>query len=285
MTRPGLPMTAPSSLSSTPPLEHADPRPPAPARSVASLGTLRPFLRPYRGRIALAALFLVLAALTTLILPVSLRALIDQGIVSSSREDQVMALRGHFLALAGVGVALGIFSALRYYSVTWLGERLAADLKKRVYAHVIRQSPAFFETTQTGEVLSRLTADTTLIQSVVGASLSMGLRNGIMGIGALLMLVITNPVVMAQVLGVLVLVVLPAVVYGRRVRRLSRASQDRVADSSAIAAEVLNAIPVVQSYTAESRESARFDTATENAFHSGERRARARAAQIGRAHV
>ena len=152
-----------------------------------------------------------------------------------------------------------------------------ADLRNAVYAHVLEQSPEFFETTQTGEVLSRLTTDTTLVQTVVGSSLSMGLRNAVMGVGALAMLVWTNPYVMTQVLGIIVLVVLPTVWFGRRVRRLSRASQDRVADSSAIAAEVLNAIPVVQSYTAESREAARFDASTANAFDTAVRRTRARA--------
>jgi ATP-binding cassette subfamily B protein len=146
-----------------------------------------------------------------------------------------------------------------------------------VYAHVLEQSPEFFETTQTGEVLSRLTTDTTLVQTVVGSSLSMGLRNAVMGIGALAMLVWTNPYVMTQVLGILVVVVLPSAWFGRRVRRLSRASQDRVADSSAIAAEVLNAIPVVQSYTAESREAARFDASTADAFATAVRRSGARA--------
>ncbi|RZL11091.1 MAG: ATP-binding cassette domain-containing protein [Rubrivivax sp.] len=257
----------------------ADTQPPTKA-SAASLRSLAPFLRPYRLRIGMAAVFLVMAALTTLALPVALRALIDQGMVSPDAGDRVMALRGHFLALGGVGVAMGVFSALRYYSVTWLGERIAADLKSAVYEHVLTQSPEFFETTQSGEVLSRLTADTTLIQTVVGTSLSLGLRNTIMGLGALVMLVVTNPIVMAQVLGVLVLVVLPAVVYGRRVRHLSRASQDRVADSSAIAAEVLNAIPVVQSYAAEAREARRFAVATENAFQTGERRTRARAVLV-----
>ena len=138
--------------------------------------------------------------------------------------------------------------------VSWLGERVTADLRNAVYAHVVRQSPEFFETTQTGEVLSRLTTDTTLVQTVVGSSLSMGLRNAVMGIGAMAMLIVTNPVVMTQVLGILVLVVLPSLYFGRRVRSLSRASQDRVADSSAIAAEVLNAVPVVQSYLQEARE-------------------------------
>jgi ATP-binding cassette subfamily B protein len=175
-----------------------------------------------------------------------------------------------------VGAALGLFSALRFYMVTWLGERITADLRDAVYAHVVRQSPEFFETTQTGEVLSRLTTDTTLVQTVVGSSLSMGLRNAVMGAGALLMLVITNPVVMTQVLGILVLVVLPSLFFGRRVRKLSRASQDRVADSSAIAAEVLSEIPVVQSYVQEAREAQRFHESTESAFETARKRTRVR---------
>jgi ATP-binding cassette subfamily B protein len=164
--------------------------------------------------------------------------------------------------------------------VSWLGERVTADLRNAVYSHVLEQSPEFFETTQTGEVLSRLTTDTTLVQTVVGSQLSLGLRNTVMGLGALGMLVWTNPYVMTQVLLIIVLVVLPTMWFGRWVRRLSRASQDRVADSSAIAAEVLNAIPVVQSYTAEPRETARFDAATESAFSTGVRRTRARAVLV-----
>ncbi|MEO7116148.1 MAG: ABC transporter transmembrane domain-containing protein [Caldimonas sp.] len=235
-------------------------------RNVRSLRGLLPFVRPYRLRIAAAALFLVLAAVSTLIFPVALKSLIDQGFISSNPGTRVMALREHFFALFGVGVALGIFSAARFYMVSWRGERVTADLRNAVYAHVVRQSPEFFESTQTGEVLSRLTTDTTLVQTVVGSSLSMGLRNTVMGIGAMAMLVITNPVVMTQVLAILVLVVLPSLYFGRRVRRLSRASQDRIADSSAIAAEVLNAVPVVQSYLQESREAERFSVSTESAF-------------------
>ncbi|MED5618552.1 ABC transporter transmembrane domain-containing protein [Ideonella sp. BN130291] len=249
----------------------------APAKaSPRALSGLLPFLRPYRGRIALALLFLVMAALSTLAFPVALRSLIDQGLVATDPGQRVMALREHFMALFGVGAALGVFSALRFYSVTWLGERITADLRSAVYAHVVEQSPEFFETTQTGEVLSRLTTDTTLVQTVVGSSLSMGLRNSVMGLGALAMLIITNPYVMTQVLGILVLVVLPSLYFGRRVRGLSRASQDRVADSSAIAAEVLNAIPVVQSYTQEQREADRFARATEAAFETARKRTRVR---------
>ena len=248
----------------------------APSKNIRSLSGLTPYLRRYRLRIALAVLFLVLAAVSTLIFPLALKSLIDEGFVANDPGARVMALRGHFFALFAVGAALGLFSALRFYMVTWLGERVTADLRNDVYAHVVRQSPEFFETTQTGEVLSRLTTDTTLVQTVVGSSLSMGLRNTVMGIGAMLMLIVTNPLVMMQVLGILVLVVLPSLAFGRRVRKLSRASQDRVADSSAIAAEVLNAIPVVQSYVQEAREAQRFDASTANAFATAVRRTRMR---------
>ena len=261
----------------------------AKAQNTKSLSGLVPFMRPYALRIALAALFLVLAALSTLVFPLALRSLIDGGLVggtpaaalaSGDKGTQVMALRDHFMLLFAVAVALGVFSALRFYMVSWLGERITADLRNAVYGHVLHQSPEFFETTQTGEVLSRLTVDTTLVQTVVGSSLSMGLRNAVMGVGALAMLVWTNPYVMFQVLGLLVLIVLPSLWFGRRVRKLSRASQDRVADSSAIAAEVLNAIPVVQSYNAEARETERFDASTDNAFKVAIRRTRARSALV-----
>jgi ATP-binding cassette, subfamily B, bacterial len=246
------------------------------ADSPRSLSGLAPFLRPYRLQIGLAILFLVMAAASTLVLPVALKSLIDSGLVSADPGARVMALREHFFALFLVGAALGLFSAARFYMVSWLGERVTADLRNAVYAHVVEQSPEFFETTQTGEVLSRLTTDTTLVQTVVGSSLSMGLRNTVMGIGALGMLVITNPYVMTQVLGILVLVVLPSLYFGQRVRKLSRASQDRVADTSAIAAEVLNAIPVVQSYNQQRRESDRFSAATEAAFDTAKKRTRVR---------
>ncbi|WP_422014185.1 ABC transporter transmembrane domain-containing protein [Roseateles sp.] len=246
------------------------------SKHARSLSGLAPFLRPYRGRIALALLTLVMAALATLAFPLALRGLIDAGFSASNPGERLMALREHFLAMFGVGIALGIFSASRFYMVTWLGERVTADLRNAVYRHVLRQSPEFFETTQTGEVLSRITTDTTVVQTVVGSSLSMGLRNVVMGVGALVMLVVTNPYVMGQVLGILVIVVAPALYFGRRVRKLSRASQDRVADTSAIAAEVLNAVTVVQSYTQEAAESRRFSAASEAAFDTAISRTRVR---------
>ncbi len=249
----------------------------AAAATPRSLSGLGPFIKPYRTQVALAVFFLVAAALSTLLFPLALKLLIDQGLVASDPGQRVLALRHHFVALFAVAAALGVFSAARFYVVSWLGERITADLRNAVYAHVLRQSPEFFESTRTGEVLSRLTTDTTLVQTVVGSSLSMGLRNVVMGTGALLALIVTNPYVMTQVLGILVLVVLPSLYFGRRVRRLSRASQDRVADSSAIAAEVLAAIPVVQSFVQEGHEATRFERSTQAAFDVARKRTRVRA--------
>ena len=246
--------------------------------SPKSLSGLFPFIRPYRIQVAFAGLFLTLAAGTTLAFPWALRTLIDQGLGEQATPD-VLATK--FFELFLVAAALAVFSAARFYTVSWLGEKITADVKNKVYSHVLRQSPTFFETTQSGEVLSRLTSDTTLVQTVVGSSLSMGLRNMVMGIGAMGMLVWTNPLLMLQVIAVLAVVIFPSVYLGRRVRRLSRASQDRVADSSAIASEVLNAIPVVQSYTAETREAKRFTTSTAQALGTALRRTRARSILVG----
>jgi ATP-binding cassette, subfamily B, bacterial len=244
------------------------------ASSPRSLSGLLPFLKPYRWHLVLAGLFLLLAAGATLAFPWVLKQLIDQGLSQTSSAHD-LAL--HFAQVFGVAAALAVFSAARYYMVSWLGECITTDVRNAVYAHVLQQSPEFFEITQSGEVLSRLTNDTTLVQTVVGSSLSMGLRNLVMGLGAVAMLVWTNPMLMLQVMAVLVLVVLPSVYLGRRVRRLSRASQDRVADASALASEVLNAIPVVQSYTAETREAQRFIDSTTRALMTALRRIRARA--------
>ena len=250
----------------------SSPRPPA------SLSGLLPFLRPYRRMMVLAGSLLLLAAGTTLVFPMALRQLIDQGLAAGV-DDAALAWR--FVELFAVAAALAVFSSARFYAVTWLGERISADLRNAVYARVLHQSPAFFENTQSGEVLSRLTNDTTLVQTVVGSSLSMGLRNAVMGVGAMAMLIWTNPLLMLQVLLVLTVVVAPSVWLGRRVRRLSRASQDRVADASALASEVMNAIPVVQSYTAEGRETQRFQSATTQAWQTALRRVRARSMLVG----
>ena len=249
----------------------------------AGLAALIPFVKPYRLHALGALVLLVCAAVTTLIFPAALRELIDGGIanLNNPNGDGKEALAGYFSALLGVALALAVFSSARFYMVSWLGERITADLRQAVYNRVLQQSPQFFENTPTGEVLSRLSADTTLIQTVVGSSLSMGLRNAVMGIGALGMLVWHHPLMMAQVAIGLLLVIAPSVWMGRRVRRLSRASQDRVADASALASEILNAITVVQSFTAQVREGLRFKQATDNAFHAALRRTKARSWLVG----
>ena len=245
---------------------------------VQSLRGLIPFVRPYRWPMALAGFFLFMAAASTLAFPVALRALMDEGMVSQSSPAQ---MRGHFVALFALSAALAVFSAARYFSVTWLGERITTDIRNRVYAHVLRQGPDFFEVTHAGEVLSRLSSDVTLVQTVLGSSFSMGLRNLLMGAGAFALLVWSHPWLMLQVTLCLALVVLPMTALGRRVRRLSRSAQDKMADASALAAEVLNAMPVVQSYTAEAREAERYSAANQASLASAIKRMRARAILVG----
>jgi ATP-binding cassette subfamily B protein len=253
----------------------------APARRLRPLRSLLPFLKPYRARGALAALFLLLAAAATLAFPWAVRHFVDGGLdlgVDAPGADRLAAMRDGMLPLFAVSVALGVFTAARFYMVTWIGERVTADLRRAVYAHVLRQSPQFFESVKTGEVLSRLTGDTAVVQTAVGSSVSMGLRSAVMCAGALAMLLATNPRLVLMVAAVVVVVVVPALVIGRRVRRLSRASQDRIADTSGLAGEILAAIPVVQSFVREDAEAARFAAMNERAFATAARRTATRAA-------
>jgi ATP-binding cassette subfamily B protein len=251
---------------------------PAPQK-LRPLRRLLPFVRPYRRQLVLAQLFLLLAAGATLALPYAVRLLVDQGLATPAPDAgaKLAAIRQHVGLLFGVSVALGIFTAARFYMVSWLGERITTDLRQAVYAHVLQQSPEFFETLKTGEVLSRLTTDTGVIQGAVGSSISMGLRNAVLFVGGIAMLVATSPRLMLTVVGVIALVVVPAMLIGRRVRRLSRASQDRIADTSAIAGEILNAVQVVQSFTQERNEVRRFHDANERSFLTAVRRTGTRA--------
>jgi len=252
----------------------------APPKRLQPLRDLLPFIAPYKRQVGLALLFLLLAASATLAMPYAVRLLVDNGLAlpsGSSLGDKLVAIRGYFGLLFIVAVALGAFTAARFFMVTWIGERVTADLRQAVYAHVLTQSPQFYETLKTGEVLSRLTTDTTVIQSAVGSSVSMGLRNAVLFVGGMAMLIATSPRLMLTVVGIIALVVAPAMLIGGRVRRLSRASQDRIADSSAIAGEVLNAVPVVQSFTQESAETRRFSDANERAFATSVRRTGTRA--------
>ncbi|MFC0251791.1 ABC transporter transmembrane domain-containing protein [Massilia consociata] len=256
--------------------------------SLAALKGLLPFLRPYRRQFLLAGIALLFAAGATLAIPAAFKQMIDHGFGAASAAAASAAAAGAatqsvehvnatFLALFGVAAVLALATAARFFMVSWLGERVTADVRAAVYRHVVHQSPEFFETTRTGEVLSRLTTDTTLIQTVVGTSISLALRNTLLFVGGLVMLFITSPRLTAIILGLLVLVVLPIVLFGRRVRKLSRDSQDRIADASALAGEILNAMPTVQAFTHEAIESARFRESVEGAFQTAIRRIRARA--------
>ncbi len=240
-----------------------------------TLAGLLPFLAPYRARIAMAAIALLVAASATLALPYGFRNLIDLGFTSAG-SAQAANVNLYFVALFLLACVLAVATATRFYFVSWLGERVTSDIRTAVYAHVLKQSPVFFETTQTGEVLSRLTTDTTLIQTVVGTSISMALRNVLLLIGGLLLMFLTSAKLSAIIIVMLVLVILPIVIFGRRVRKLSRASQDRIADASGLAGEMLNAISVVQAYAQEVREAGRFSHAVETAFRTAIARIRAR---------
>lgn len=246
--------------------------------SIATLSGLLPFLRPYRRQFILAAIALVIAAGATLTIPYAFRQMIDMGFskIGDGGTQGIEHVNLTFLALFGVAVILGIATAARFYMVSWIGERVTADIRNAVYAHVVTQSPEFFETTQTGEVLSRLTTDTTLIQAVVGTSISLALRNLLLFTGGLVMLFITSPLLSSIIIVMLVLVILPIILFGRRVRKLSRDSQDRIADASAVAGEILNAMPTVQAYTHEQIEAQRFANTVEQAFSTAMRRIRAR---------
>jgi len=251
-------------------------------KRLSILRDLWPFLRPYRGKIALAFVLLCLASATLLLVPLAFRDLIDFGFGQHAKSGTGLfgaaSLNGHFGALFGLACFWALMVAARYYTVSWVGERVTADLRSAVYAQVLNQSPQFFETLQTGEVLSRLTGDTTLIQTVVGSSVSMGLRSLFQCIGGMVMLAVTSLYLFSLNLGLMLLLILPIMLIGRKLKKLSRESQDRIADASAMAGEILNAMPTVQSYTQEQRESSRFTNSAEISFITAIRRTRVRAA-------
>jgi ATP-binding cassette, subfamily B, bacterial len=234
----------------------------AKSRSLRPLRRLLPFLRPYRWRIIGALVALILSSTATLVLPALVRNVVDKGF-----EAAAIALvnRYFFLLLVAAG-ALAVATAIRFYFVTWIGERVIADIRKAVFDHVIGLTPAFFEVTRTGEVLSRLTADTTLIQTVVGSSISIAMRNLVMFVGGLALMVVVSVKLTAFVTGAVLLVMVPLIVFGRWVRTLSRKSQDRIADTSARASETLNAVSTVQAFTHEDIDRKYFGRAVEQSF-------------------
>ncbi|MCP4715974.1 MAG: ATP-binding cassette domain-containing protein, partial [Deltaproteobacteria bacterium] len=241
--------------------------------SIKPLRALAPFIRPYMGTLAVALVTLLVASGAFLAMPIAVRYVIDYGFSAESAAT----IDRYFYYLMAVALALGFFGAARTYFINWLGERVVADVRDAVYRHVIRMDPTFFEVTKTGEVLSRLTADTTLIQSISGAGLSIILRSSIQFVGAFVMLALTNARLMGYIVVLMPVVLVPIMAISRWVRRLSRDSQDRIADASGMAGETLNAVQTIQAFTAEEHECRRFGEAITLSFTTAIRRLRARA--------
>jgi len=240
------------------------------AKSLRPLRALLPFIRQYNSTLLAALTCLVIASGAMLALPIAMRFLIDNGFIAQD-VNTVNRYFGWFLAAA---LVFSLFAALRYYLVTWLGERIVVDIRNAVYRRVIHMDPAFFEVTRTGEVLSRLTTDTTLVQSISGVGLSMALRSSLNLMGGLALLVITSPSLAANVLIGIPAVVVPVIVVGRRIRTLSRQSQDRIADTSALAGETLNAMQTVQAFTLEDLQTERYRQSVWSSFQTAVRRLR-----------
>ena len=243
------------------------------SKSLKPLQALLPFLAPYRGRMLIALGALLVAAAAMLALPQALKNVIDQGFSAANAA----AVDRYFFLLLAAAAIFAAFASLRMYLVNWIGERVVADLRSAVYYRVIRMDPAFFEVTKTGEVLSRLTTDTTLIQSLSGIGLSILLRSTVSFLGSLVLLLLTSLKLGLIILALIPSVILPMLFFGRRVRRLSRDSQDRVADTSGLAGETLNAIQTVQAFTLEEFHGRRYDHAVEQSFSTAVRRTRVRA--------
>lgn len=242
-------------------------------RSLKPLSELWPYLRKYLGILTLALLALLIAAAAMLIIPMAFRDLIDRGMAA----QDAATINTYFAAFLAAAVVFGVFAALRFYFVTWLGERVVADLRADVYSRVVRMDPTFFEVTRTGEVLSRLTTDTTLVQSIAGVNLSMTLRSAIQMVGALALMIATSPSLAGMIIVLMPLVIAPIIIVGRKLRTLSRESQDKIADTSGLAGETLSAIQTVQAFTLEGLHTTRYSKAVEDSFDVSIRRSKVRA--------
>ena len=245
-------------------------------RAVRQFALLGRYLRPYRGRILGAAVALLVAAACVLVIGQGLKRVVDSGF---AQGDPAALNYGLFLLL-GVIVVMAVSTYARFYLVSWLGERVVADIRRDVFSHLLELSPAFFEQARTGEVISRLTADTALLEQVVGTSVSMAVRNAFLGIGSLVMLALTSFKLTLLVLLMVPVVIAPIVLFGRRVRRLARASQDRVADLGAYLDETLHEIRTVQAYGHEEADRRLFGERIEAAFATALRRIRQRATLV-----
>ncbi|HLA02000.1 MAG TPA: ABC transporter transmembrane domain-containing protein [Aestuariivirga sp.] len=243
------------------------------AKSLKPLVRLTPYLRRYARQIAIALSALIIASVATLLVPIAVRRIIDHGFTTSNAT----LVNQYFAVMIGVVLLLAVSSAIRFYYVMWLGEKIVADVRDTLFEHLLKLSPGFYESQKTGEVVSRLTADTTQIKSAFSSTASIALRNGVMLIGAIAMMIFTSPK-LAGLAGLAIpLIVLPLVIYGRRVRVLSRAAQDRLAASAAFAQERLSAITTVQSNVQEIHTNREFGNATRFAFLAAAKRTLARA--------
>jgi ATP-binding cassette subfamily B protein len=245
--------------------------------NVRPLASLLPYVARYRWRAISALGALIVAALTTLIVPIAVRRMIDFGFTAQG----IALIDRYFLVMIGVAAVLALASALRYYLVMTIGERIVADLRGDVFAHVTSLSSAFFDEARTGEVISRLTADTTQIKAAVGSSVSVALRNLVLFVGASAMMVVTSPHLSAFVLAAIPIIVLPLYAFGRAVRRRSRSAQDTLAEASAYAAELIGAVRVLQAFTNERLGISRFREAVERAFEAARNSIRSRAFLTG----
>jgi ATP-binding cassette subfamily B protein len=243
------------------------------AKSLNPLRALLPFLRPYRAMLFAALGALLVAGAALLVLPIALRLLIDHGLAAKNAST----INLYFLGFLAAAVIYGGFAALRFYMVTWVGERVVADLRDAIYRRVVRMDAQFFEVTRVGEVLSRLTTDTTLVQAISGVNLSIVLRSILSLAGALVLMGFTSAKLMGVMLVLIPAVFAPLILFGRKVRGLSRASQDRIADTSGLAGETLNAIQTVQAFTLEELQSERYGRAIEMSFTTAVLRTRLRA--------
>ena len=238
------------------------PSEPAQSRKLRPLLSLIPYVARYRWQASAALIALLVAAGATLVVPIAVRRMIDFGFT----RDSASLIDSYFTVMIAVVAVLSLSSAARFYLVTTLGERIVADLREQVFAHLISLSPAYFDRAQTGELISRLTADTTQIKAAVGASVSVALRNLVLFLGATAMMVVTSPRLSAFVLGAIPVIVLPLYGFGRAVRRRSRAAQDTLADATAYASELIGAVRVLQAFTNEALARGLFRAAVERAF-------------------
>ena len=230
--------------------------------SISQLKMIWPLVTPYKKYIFLALVLLILGAAANLSLPVAFKQMIDLGFSAEHQET----LSYYFFIVFAVATLMVVFTSLRYYWVSWIGQRVVTDLRKKVYKQVLKQSPEFFERTKTGEILSRINTDTTLVETVVGSTFSITLRSVVTFIGAAIMMIFTSPKLAGMIAVMLPIIVIPIAMTGRKIQKLSRIEQDRIADSSAIATETINAMHVVQAYAQESKESNNFQSAINKAF-------------------